>query len=227
MTEPPACPGDAVSSWQLLLEIEFPDTLRPIDQGPSDDTRHIALRLIRLDIRCAETGAELASFDFSAAPWPDARIIHGLAESEIDGGGNWTIGPRLCLLLTLDARPPGAFHLDFRHILAGESLARQPSRVRLNKGRAQTICFDGDATTLACPGVAAVPACPNNVSHDTAATPLLSILVPDYERPDLVFACLAAIADAAISLPYEIILMENGGGAAARAELAAMALPRC
>ena len=209
----------------MLLEIEFPDTVRPIDEGAGGDTRHIALGFVRLDVICAETGATLGRFDFAAGSPPGVQVIHGLTGSEDGGWGNWSIGPRLCLLLTLDAPPAGDVRLEIRHLLAGDFLASQPSRLRLNKGQAQTTCFAGELTMLAFSGVAPVPACPNNLSHDPDAAPLISILVPDYERPDLVFACLAAIADAAISLPYEVILVENGGGAATRAALDAMALP--
>jgi GT2 family glycosyltransferase len=209
----------------VLVEFEYQATVRPIDSGVSRDPRVLAIGFVEINFYCASTGENLGRFDFRAASPPGSHVIYGLSHQE--AWGVWSIGERTAILFSLNSPPKGPLRIEIAHIVNRATLPLVLALLRVNKGEENAVSFEG--------GVARLQVDPDqelgtgwrqrNCSNAEGERPRLSILILNYERPDLTFAAVTAILSAGIATPYEIIVVDNASSPILAQTLAGMELP--
>jgi GT2 family glycosyltransferase len=206
----------------LLLELEYGSTFRPSDTIESVDRRLLAVRFIEIGVFSAATEDSLGQFDFRVQPASGWQAIYGL--SHFEPPGVWSLGRSTAIFFTLAKPLAGPLRIEIAHEVADHILPRVQAKLRINKGPWRFAEFIG--------GVCAIDFdeqstffCHNNVSLGIGTRPTLSIIVINYERPDLTFAAVTTILSAQIRDPYEIIVVDNGSSAFLTKTLTEMELP--
>lgn len=208
----------------ILLEFEFRATGRPSDYGTTSDARQIAVHFVSIDVYCGVSGKRLGHFDFTTESTHGYSVIYGL--SLFEPTGRWSLGPRSSILLSLAEPTGGPVRIEVQHEKF-QPLAENAANVRVNGTFVGEVKFDGGIATFDVITTEAVAALSgtNNVSKAAVDDVPLSIIIPNYERPDLTFASVIAVLGAAISEPFEILVVDNGSSEASYSRLHAMDLP--
>jgi GT2 family glycosyltransferase len=208
----------------LLVEVEFRETVQLSAYRHDDDSRVLAVCFERINIDCASTLECLGQFNLSESTPIGLEPLYGF--SHIEPGGTWTIGPRVAFCLSLNAPPSGRIKIEIRHHVT-DMLPIVPSDIRINKGTPRSIDFEGGVLTLDVEPweirAEELARCNSSLVEDS--TPVLSVLIMNYNRQQLTFASVMSVLSADIEILYEIIVVDNGSEATSARDLADMSLP--
>ncbi|NVN10178.1 glycosyltransferase [Nguyenibacter vanlangensis] len=184
----------------IPLEIELLDQWRPKWSIESSDMRSLAVGFHAITVRARDTERILARFDVTHDIPAGLHVLYGLDRPE--GWGCWSMGPRLCLVMALDTAEE-AITVEIDHRVPGELGGQVPCRISIAGAAFEPGAFQGGVLTVS--GQAR-----GSILLPIAANPELSIIIPSYNRADLLVRCLGAIARAEGMPAFEIIVVENG-----------------
>ena len=204
----------------FVIQFEYLETKSPYAAGENDDTRELAVGYKSLLLIDRQTRSVLLDLDFVSNGNASAYRLFGFSESE--SWGTWSVGKRSALLVWLDAPPSeeldmvleaktysNAFHSSDVIVTtnAGHicnlmvSIAKPTSRSRL------AVDHTRQALTFL---PASMPTMDSNNVSLGSSLPVVSILILNFNKPMLAVLSAISALSAGISVPYEILIIDNG-----------------
>lgn len=218
--EPPATEPVGTPT-PVILELAYSRTASPMSLGQSSDTRQLAVGYRRIDLIEIGTGDTLYRLDLREGGNSAKSTLFGFSGAE--PWGSWSSGAKSALALWLPRRPMGGLKL---HIEASVFDAGFPTvDIEVNS----SLGHIGSATLVAGTGsvelvldapprdqvrpmffgdISAAPD-PLNVSL-TDARPEVSVIILNFNKPVLSALSALATATSRISVPYEVLIVDNG-----------------
>jgi GT2 family glycosyltransferase len=206
----------------LFLEFAFESCARPIDIGEGADVRQLAVGFKRIVLRDA-AGLEVGRVDFTAPDPAGAELVCGIDRGE-SWGGAWSDGATACLLLSTQAPQP-ICTLEVEHVIYPRAGSRIPTRVRCNGLEIGRVHFEGGRATIEIPSLDGLAHARRNLSLVADIAPDVSVLILNFNRPDLTRKAVLSLLAGMQRCSVEIIVVDNGSSEERFAELAAMQLP--
>jgi GT2 family glycosyltransferase len=198
----------------LLLQFEYERVVRPSDLGTATDTRRLAVAYHSFKVKSAGTGESLAHFDLAGQKPPGFYPLFGLSHPE--PWGTWSDGTRTCVLIDVPMVPESEYTISVGYHIFGDAVIR--AQVRANGRPAGEVAFSQQEVEFTLRREdsfdAIAAAASNNVSLCLSPAPALSIIIVNYNRPDLTTACILSVLGAQPNAPYEIVVVDNGSGSA-------------
>ena len=210
-----------VFKGKLLLELEYNATFRPIDLGINSDARVLAVLFIEITVVCSASEEVLGHFDFRGQLPSGVHSIYGISWPEPDG--HWSDGPRTAILLSLNKRPSSGIKIKINHAVVEGTTAH----LFVNKSEKHSIEFNGGVSVINFNqnNSTLTDNSKQNVSCAVDKSPLVSVVIVNHKRTELVCASLLAVLASSISVPYEVIIVDNGSNSDSARMLAEMELP--
>ena len=206
----------------VLLEFEYCTTILPFEIGLNADCREVAVGFIKIVATDALTGDVIEEYDFRREFPPNVKVLYGMSAPE--DWGAWSAGKRTAILLNLPIIP-AKINLQLDHWIVG-TLATN-TKMRVNGSEVADLLFVGGSVTAqintSFKWGGSNP--PKNVSLSVSDEIELSIIIPNLDRPELVFLAVDSILRSRTKYTYEIIVIENGSCAQSRRELELIELP--
>ena len=204
----------------IVFQIEYAATASPASLGQNDDTRELAAGFRRIRISDNSSGLELCDIGFKAGGNARDFVLFGFSDNE--EWGTWTIGKKSAFVLwqqradvgtinvSIEANPFQAAFSEMACVLSSSAGHRR--EFVLSKGGS-----DFDAPILADQQESAEmffggkfdTECKNNVSL-SARSPKFSIIILNFNKPQLSLLSARSVLAASISHPYEVIIADNG-----------------
>jgi GT2 family glycosyltransferase/glycosyltransferase involved in cell wall biosynthesis len=204
----------------IVFQIEYAATASPASLDQSDDTRELAIGLYRIRISDNSTGSGLCDINFKAGGNARDFALFGFSDNE--EWGTWTIGKISAFVLwqqrtdlgtikvSIEATPFQAAFPEMSCVLSSSAGHRRefvisPGGCEFeapiladHKGQAQMF-FGGKFDTE----------CKNNVSL-SKRSPKISIIILNFNKPQLSLLSARSVLAASISHSYEVIIADNG-----------------
>jgi GT2 family glycosyltransferase/glycosyltransferase involved in cell wall biosynthesis len=205
----------------IVFQLEYAATASPASVGLSDDTRELAAGFQRIRVTDESSGMEIVDINFQAGGNARDVVLFGFSDNE--EWGTWTSGKKSAfvvwrpaeenlgtLQISIEANVfEGAFS-ELQCVLTSSVGHRTEFLLRdcicefqmpvVAEGVADTeMFFGGTFGTL----------CPNNVSL-SGQTPKFSIIILNFNKPQLSLLSASSVLASSISHPYEVIIVDNG-----------------
>ncbi|MFN9017055.1 MAG: glycosyltransferase [Hyphomonadaceae bacterium] len=211
----------------VFLTFKWHATARPCDVGSSTDSRALAASFRNLQLKNAG-GKILAEVDFARGGNSLAHVCYGF--SDIEDWGSWTQGRESTLLLWSGKDQASPLTLDVVAGVYQDAFASVSADVEVNGNlvgelmldKAGHATLDIEATALAeAPWAGAA----QNQSLTAEATPDISVIILNYNKPGITLAAVLALLRSKADATFEIIVLDNGSSSEAARHLADMKLP--
>ncbi len=209
----------------ILLDLEHPHTERPCDvPGSGDDTRFLSLGLSSLKVSCSLTKRVIANFDLAGQYPFGFNPIYGFGEPE--PWGVWCDGKRSRVLLTLPEFPAHGCDISLTYMRAPwcELVDLYINYVPLG---CRALSDETELTFSAEPYQFWRTA--NEALHNVSLIPgrnsHVTVVMINYNRWDLTFACVLAILGSETEFDYDIIIVDNGSNLESADALVKLQLP--
>ena len=222
--EPPVTPLPSSASSgpsPVILELAYSRTASPMSLGHNSDTRELAVGYRRIDLVEIGTGDTLYRLDMREGGNSASSTLFGFSGAE--SWGSWSSGARSALALWLPRPPRGGLKLYIDASVFDAAFPTVDIEVTSSlghHGRVALVAGAGSAElVLDAPpqdssrpmffGDMGAAADPLNVSHGSA-TPEVSVIILNFNKPVLSALSALAVATSRISVPYEVLIVDNG-----------------
>lgn len=210
-----------------FLSFDWAHFSRPCDVSDSTDSRRLAAGFKNLQILGAD-GSVLVDLDFRQSGNAKPQTCYGFSYGE--SWGNWSAGLRSVLLVWLPSALQGKLTLRLEASLP-EGLSSNKATIAINDHAVGDLILNGvDIATLDFkiePGTldTRIQPAKENVSNDPAATPAVSVIILNYNKPFITYAAVRALQMAVRTPKFEVIVLDNGSNSDTWRVLRAMNLP--
>jgi GT2 family glycosyltransferase/glycosyltransferase involved in cell wall biosynthesis len=204
----------------VTFQFEYAATASPASVSQNTDTRELALGFKRLTITASSTGRTLCDIDFTARGNSGDYLLSGFSRAE--RWGTWSVGKKSAIVLWGEFEPLGALLVEIDAKPYAGAFAAMPFTVTSSLGhRHECVMADRDLTVRmeAESGTACASAIPLPVSIGPTGdqnvslaghTPLVSVIILDFNKPQMSIWSARAVLASSISVPYEVIIVDNG-----------------
>ena len=210
----------AASRVPFVIQFEYLETKSPYAVGDNDDTRELAVAFKSLLLIDRQTRSVLLDLDFVSNGNATNYRLFGFSESE--SWGTWSIGKRSALLVWLDAPPADELDMVLEAKTYSNAFHSSDVIVTTNAGHicnlivsmAKPISHSKLVVDHARRALTFLPASAptldlNNVSLGSSM-PVVSIVILNFNKPMLTVLSATSVLSAGISVPYEILIIDNG-----------------
>jgi len=203
-------PLEPGNTSHLFIDMEWSETGRPCDHGASEDSRELAYGLRQLLIRDAQTGDPVTALNMSTAGASDGAVCFGFSYAE--GWGRWTLGKRSRLVVAIPKDVKGRISVIFSGEPFKQAFSSVTAKVHANGHFITEAVFGAGDVTIEIDTADVVQTYDDalNVSLDQTAQPDISIVILDYNKPNLTKSAVIAAIQSQTQRTYEIIVIENG-----------------
>jgi GT2 family glycosyltransferase/glycosyltransferase involved in cell wall biosynthesis len=204
----------------VVFQIEYAATASPASVGLNNDTRELAVGFRKVRITEESSGLEICDIDFTVNGNSRNFVLFGFSDNE--EWGAWTHGKISAFIawvqpttlgtlrVSIEANPFDAAFSEMKCVLTSSVghrqelvIARGGSDVQaplVNDGKAELEMFFGGTFQAECK---------NNVSL-SERVPKISIIILNFNKPQLSLLSARSVLAAGISHPYEVIIVDNG-----------------
>jgi O-antigen biosynthesis protein len=210
---------EQASHQPLVFQIEYAATASPASVGLSDDTRELAAGFRRIRITDELSRAEVVDIDFAEGGNARDCSLFGFSDSE--EWGSWTNGKKSAFVVWQPPEDLGTLEVSIDANPFHGAFSEMPCVLTSSMGhRTEFVLRDGrhdfrvhevvDAKTEEMfYGGKFGAECPNNVSL-SSRTPKFSIIILNFNKPQLSLLSARSVLAASISHPFEVIIVDNG-----------------
>jgi GT2 family glycosyltransferase len=219
----------------VVFQFDFAATASPANTAGIDDSRELALGLQTLQITETLSQRQICSIDFSESGNARQFALFGFGASK--PWGAWSTGGRSAIVVWHD--PPALGDLQVAMVATPYSAAFRSLTCLLTSSAGHrreliveggALAFDlglaagGDPNSAMLFGEPSPAASRHNVSLSTQK-PLISVIILNFDKPQITCLSARAVLASCISVPFEIILVDNGSSPNAYEILRAYGLP--
>jgi len=204
----------------VTFQFEYAATASPASVAENNDTRELALGFRRLTITVSSTGRTVCDIDFTSRGNSGDYLLSGFGQAE--WWGTWSVGKKSAVVLWGEFEPLGPLLVELDAKPYAGAFAAMPFTVTSSVGhRHECSMADGDlivrmeaesrtacASAIPLP-VSDGPTADHNVSL-AEKTPLVSVIILDFNKPQMSTWSARAVLASSISVPYEVIIVDNG-----------------
>lgn len=212
-----------MANTSLLLEFQFESCTRPIDNADSKDTRCLSIGFREI-VGHDETGQVVCRADFSTPDAPLPELACGISPSEPALGGAWCNGQRCCLLFELPEEK-SVHSIELRTYIFDCIAPTAITRIRCNGTDLGNFSLSPTTTSFELPSNIGRLATEQNWSSASNASPDISVIIPNFNRPDLTKKAVLTLLSSLERASVEIIVVDNGSSQKQFSELAELGLP--
>jgi GT2 family glycosyltransferase/glycosyltransferase involved in cell wall biosynthesis len=208
------------SKFPVAFLFEYSATASPASIGESLDDRELAVGFTFLRLRETASGREICTIDFANIDSTRSLLLFGFQQPE--PWGMWSAGMKSCIVVWRETELLDEIHLSLDAFPYSGASPEMKCTFSSSAGHRQELVLRGDARPLeivvAVEGKAkAMPFCgarsllagPNNVSR-AQDMPLVSIIILNFNKPELTLLSAMSVLAASISVTFEILLVDNG-----------------
>jgi len=211
------------AGFPIAFLFEYSATASPASVGASSDDRELAVAYRFLRLRETATGRVICAIDFVDVETSRSSLLFGFQESE--PWGTWSAGMKSCIVvwwdtealdeihLSLDAFPYSGASPEMKCTFSSSLGHRQEFVLRADAGTLEiAVPVESKAKAVAYFGAPFQRICRNNVSC-SQDVPLVSIIILNFNKPELTLLSAMSVLASSISVTFEIILVDNGSTA--------------
>lgn len=220
-------PFDVTDARFIFVSFKWHQTARPCDVSKSTDYRELAASFRALQIR-DDRDKILAEVNFARGGNSAAHVCYGFGAAE--EWGSWTQGGESMLLMWVSKSEPGSLTLDLFAGAFQDAFANVAANVQVNGNGIGEITLGKTGKSTIKIEATAVKEQPwaaegKNLSLKAEATPDISVVILNYNKPGITLAAVRALLRAKTDATFEVIVLDNGSTTEAARHLAAMNLP--
>lgn len=211
----PAPPGSPV-----IFQFEYAATASPATRGESGDSRELALGIKTLQITEKSSGRTLCSIDFSDSGNAKDFILFGFGAME--SWGAWSIGGKSAIIVWHDLPALGDLQVSMLATPYSSAFPALTCLLTSSAGHRRELSIEGGsldfdlnidaeggANSAMFFGQPAPMATQYNVSLAETA-PIVSVIILNLNNPRISYLSARAVLASSISVPFEIIIVDNG-----------------
>jgi GT2 family glycosyltransferase len=208
------------TGFPVAFLFEYSATASPAGVGDSLDDRELAVGYRYLQLRETASGQLVCTIDFADIENTRSRLLFGFQDPE--PWGIWSAGTKSCIVVWWDTETLDEIHLSLDAFPYSGASPEMKCTFSSSLGHRQELLIRGGAGTLeiAVPVESKAKAvtffgapfqreCRNNVSR-SQDLPLVSILILNFNKPELTLLSAMSVLASSISVTFEIILVDNG-----------------
>lgn len=208
------------SARPVIFLFEYTAAASPASIGESVDARELAVGFRFLRLREAASGREICAIDFADIDSTRNRLLFGFHKAE--SWGMWSAGTKSAIVvwreaevlgevcLSLDAFPYSGAFPEMKCTFSSSAGHRQELVLRDGVCHFEVaVAVESKAKAVAFFGAPFLAACRNNVSRSNDV-PLVSIIILNFNKPEMTLLSAMSVLASSISVTFEIILVDNG-----------------
>jgi GT2 family glycosyltransferase/glycosyltransferase involved in cell wall biosynthesis len=207
-------------SSPVTFQFEYSATSSPASVGENDDTRQLALGFRRLMITSSLTGRVLCDIDFTARGNSGDYVLSGFGEPE--HWGTWSLGKKSAIVLWQECEPQGPLQLELDAKPYAGAFAAMPFTLTSSVGhRLECVAtehsllarIEAESEAWCAPALPFPVSSPLTSDHNVSLageTPLISIVILNFNKSPMTVWSARAVLASSISVPFEVIVVDNG-----------------
>jgi GT2 family glycosyltransferase/glycosyltransferase involved in cell wall biosynthesis len=225
----------AASLCPIVFQIEYAETASPASLGQNQDTRELAAGFRRIRISDNSSGLELCDISFKAGGNARDFVLFGFSDNE--EWGTWTNGKKSAFVLWQQRADLGTINVSIEATPFQPAFSKMACVLSSSAGHRREFVLSkgGSDFDVSIPadqqghaemffGGKLDTECKNNVSL-LGCNPKLSIIILNFNKPQLSLLSARSVLAASISHPYEVIIADNGSTEESLAVLLATDVP--
>jgi GT2 family glycosyltransferase/glycosyltransferase involved in cell wall biosynthesis len=211
------------SRQPIVFQLEYGNTASPKSVGLNDDTRELAIGVQRIRVIDEASGQEICDVNFKADGNARSFTLFGFSDNE--EWGTWSIGKASAFFswispadigdvrVAIDGRPFDAAFSEVKCVLTSSVGHRHEFSIGMS-GCDVRVPLSGEleSTSGMFFGGAFETHCTNNASL-LPTRPRVSVIILNFNKPQLSLLSARSVLAAKISSPYEVIIVDNGSSA--------------
>jgi len=210
----------AASLRPIVFQIEYAATASPASLGQSDDTRALAAGFHFIRISDNSSGLELCDINFKAGGNARDFVLFGFSDNE--EWGTWSNGKISAFVLWRQRADVGTVNVSIEATPFQAAFPEMSCVLSSSAGHRREFVISSGGCDFEAPifadhqehaemffGGKFDTECKNNVSL-SKRSPKFSIIILNFNKPQLSLLSARSVLAASISHPYEVIIVDNG-----------------
>jgi O-antigen biosynthesis protein len=212
-----------IGAKPIVFQLDYKTATSPASVGQNTDTRELALGIRRLEMTDKSSGAQICQIDFTSEGNSRDFTFFGFGDPE--PWGTWSIGKTSAIIVWHEHLTLGELDVVIDATpFSGASPVTECVLTSSIGHRRELILTDGKLEYVVEPGSTASRdeamlfheptelELVNNVSL-AGATPVVSIVILNFNKPQISILSARAVLASSIRVPFEVIIVDNGSSA--------------